>query len=193
MKFRIILALLLAIQTGCISRKHVVPETQRLLPAQTASRADLLAAQGSEDTQERVLKSLLSDDYSKWKNAAIRPTAALIALSERFNLQESWERGLRLRPDLLQAQLNVEKQGYVVKFRKNQLLPQMDLVGDYGLNGSSASVSDSLGCYRQAKQVAKRMPSAGLVKVRNAGHFIWLSPDAKKWQREMFRFIEQVS
>ena len=58
--------------------------------------ADLLAAQGSEDTQERVLKSLLSDDYSKWKNAAIRPTAALIALPERFNLQESWERGLRL-------------------------------------------------------------------------------------------------
>jgi len=33
----------------------------------------------------------------------------------------------------------------VVKFRKNQVLPQMDLVGNYGLNASSTSVSDALG------------------------------------------------
>jgi len=124
----------------------LAPLDEKQAEAQAAaSRADLLAAQGSEDTQERVLKSLLSDDYSKWKNAALQPTAALIALPERFNLQQSWERGLRLRPDLLQAQLNVEKQGYVVKYRKNQLLPQMDLVGDYGLNASSTTVSDALG------------------------------------------------
>jgi len=110
-----------------------------------ASRADLLAAQGTEDTQERVLKSLLSDNYANWKNAAIQPTVALIALPESFNLQESWDRGLRLRPDLLQAQLNVEKQGYVVKYRKNQILPQLDLVGNYGLTASGVSVSDALG------------------------------------------------
>src|SRR5438105_2112774 len=109
-----------------------------------ANRADLLAAIGTEDTQERVLKSLLSDDYSKWKDVAIRPTAVLVAVPEQFNLQESWEKGLHMRPDLLQAELNLEKQGYVIRFQKNQLFPQLDLVGDYGYNASSSRLSDAL-------------------------------------------------
>src|SRR5207249_2335834 len=110
-----------------------------------ASRADLLAAQGTEDTQERVLKSLLSDDYSKWKNVSIQPSAALVAVPESFNLQESWERGMRQRPDLLQQELSLEKQGYVVRFQKNQLFPQLDLVGDYGLSASSTDLAGALG------------------------------------------------
>ena len=110
-----------------------------------ASRADLLAALGTEDTQERVLKSLLSDDYSKWQNVSIQPTEAMVALPQQYNLQESWERGLRWRPDLLQQQLSLEKQGYVVRFQKNQLLPQLDLVGTAGLRGSSPTYSDYFG------------------------------------------------
>ena len=64
MKFRIILALLLAIQTGCISRKHVVPETQRLLPAQTASRADLLQMLERQSNQIQTLQGTLALDAS---------------------------------------------------------------------------------------------------------------------------------
>jgi len=107
-----------------------------------ASKADLLAALGTEDTQERVLKSLLSDDYSKWRNVSIQPTEGMVALPERYNLQESWERGLRLRPDLLQQEISLEKQGYVVRFQRNQLLPQLDLVGSAGVRGSSPSYND---------------------------------------------------
>ena len=113
-----------------------------------ASKADLLAAMGTEDTQERVLKSLLSDDYSKWKDVSIQPTAAMIALPETFNLHESWERGLRSRPDLLQQQVNLEKQGYVVRYQKNQLFPQLDLVGDYGYSASSPTLTGSLDQFR---------------------------------------------
>jgi outer membrane protein len=109
-----------------------------------ASRADLLAAMGTEDTQERVLKSLLSDDYSKWKNVSIQPTEAMIALPEQFNLQESWEHGLRLRPDLQQQQLRLEQQGYVLRFQKNQLFPQLDLVGTAGYKASSSSFTGYL-------------------------------------------------
>jgi len=123
----------------------LAPLDEKQAESQAAgSRADLLAAIGTEDTQERVLKSLLSDDYSKWKNAAIRPTAALVAVPERFNLQESWEKGLRMRPDLLQQGLNLDKQGYVIRFQRNQLFPQLDLVGDYGYNASSSRLGDAL-------------------------------------------------
>ena len=110
-----------------------------------ASKADLLAALGTEDTQERVLKSLLSDDYSKWKNVSIQPTESMVALPQQYNLQESWERGLRLRPDLLQQELSLEKQGYIVRFQKNQLLPQLDLVGTAGVRGSSPTYNDYFG------------------------------------------------
>src|ERR1044071_1790683 len=110
-----------------------------------ASKADLLAAEGTEDTQERVLKSLLSDDYSKWKNVRIQPTEAMVAVPENYNLQESWERGLRLRPDLQQQQLSLEKQGYIVRFQKNQLLPQLDLIGTAGVRGSSQTYNDYFG------------------------------------------------
>ena len=40
------------------------------------------------------------------------------------------------RPDLLQAQLNVEQQGIQLKFDRNQLFPELDLIGSYGFNGS---------------------------------------------------------
>jgi len=60
---------------------------------------------GTEETQQRVLKGLLSDDYSKWENVAIKPAERLSALPEKFNLQESWRKGLAQRPDLLQEKL----------------------------------------------------------------------------------------
>ena len=40
------------------------------------------------------------------------------------------------RPDLLQAKLNVEQQGIQLKYYRNQLFPELDLIGSYGYNGS---------------------------------------------------------
>ena len=124
----------------------LAPLDEKQAEAQVAnSRADLLAAQGTEDTQQRRLKSLLSDNYEDWKNVYIEPTASLFALPQQFNLQESWQRGLAMRPDLLQQRLNVEKQGYVVRYQRNQVYPQLDLVGTYGYNASSDEFSGALG------------------------------------------------
>jgi outer membrane protein TolC len=108
-----------------------------------ASRADLLAAIGTEGTQQRVLKSLLSDEYSNWKNVSVQPVEPLVALPQRFDLQESWSKGMSLRPDLLQQKLALEKQGYTVKFQKNQMFPQLDLVGTAGYNASSTVSFDT--------------------------------------------------
>ncbi len=108
------------------------------------SRADLLAAQITEDTQQRVLKSLLSDNYSKWLNLSIHPTQPLVAVPEQFNLQESWREAFALRPDFLEEKLALEKQGFVVKFQFNQLFPELDLVGTYGYSASSSTPHASL-------------------------------------------------
>ncbi len=107
-----------------------------------ASRADVLAAIGSEGTQQRVLKSLLSDEYSNWKDVSVQPAEALVAVPQTLDLQDGWSRGLSLRPDLLQQKLALEKQGYMVKFQKNQLFPELDLVGTGGYNASSTTSFD---------------------------------------------------
>lgn len=106
-----------------------------------ASRADLLAAQSTRGTLERVLKNLLSDNYNDWAKVTVQPTDALLAIPQSFNLQESWRIGLTQRPDLLQAKLNLEKQGYIVRYQKNQLFPELDLVGSYGYSASAREFS----------------------------------------------------
>jgi outer membrane protein len=108
----------------------------------------LLNALGTEDTQQRVLKAQLSDDYSQWKDVSIKPSLKLVALPERFDLQASWLKGLNQRPDIQQQKISLEKQGYQVRYNKNQLFPQLDLVGGYGFNASAGSVWDAADQYR---------------------------------------------
>ncbi len=125
----------------------LAPLDEKQAEAQAASsRADLLAAEGREDTQQRVLKSLLSDDYTKWANVRIEPTLTMFAVPQHFNLQESWRNGLSMRPDLQQQRINLEKQGQVVRYQKSQLYPQLDLLGTYGYTASDTEFS---GTFRQ--------------------------------------------
>ena len=113
--------------------------------AQAAStEADLLTAQRNLAIQMNALKKLLSDNFAAWASDPLELTGQLTAERQFFNLQESWTKGLTLRPDLLQAKLEVERSGIQVKYDKNQLLPQLDLIGTYGLSGSGVQSGDSL-------------------------------------------------
>ena len=128
----------------------LAPLDEKQAESQVAtSEADLLAALGTRDTQQRVLKNLLSDDYSKWEDVVVKPIETLQAVPQAFNKQDSWQKGLNMRPDLHQAKLSLEKQGYVVRFQRNQLFPQLDLFGTYGFNGSSAEYSGALDQFRR--------------------------------------------
>lgn len=137
----------------------LAPLDSRQAESQAASsRADLLQAQSTRGTLERVLKNLLSDNYGEWANVTVQPTDALLAIPQQFNLQESWRTGLAMRPDLLQAKLNLEKQGYVVRYQKNQMFPQLDLVGSYGYNASATEFS---GAFRQISSADNPFYSVG--------------------------------
>ena len=105
------------------------------------SQANLIAAQSTLDTDQNALKNLLTDDYSKWHETDIQPTAKLEAAQESIDLQDSWSKGLAERPDLLQAKLNVEQQGIQLKYYRNQLFPELDLIGSYGFNGASSGLN----------------------------------------------------
>jgi len=100
------------------------------------SKANLIAAQSLLDTDQNALKNLLTDNYSQWHTTDIQPTETLLAPPQAFDLQDSWTKGMAERPDLLQAKLNVEQWGIQLKYNRNQLLPELDLTGSYGYNGS---------------------------------------------------------
>ena len=61
---RIIIALLLFVQAGCISTKRVVPVELRPLPARTVSRADLLSGLEGKSRQIRTLQATVALDAS---------------------------------------------------------------------------------------------------------------------------------
>lgn len=116
------------------------------------NRASLINAQSTLDTDENTLKNLLTDSYSRWHDVHIQPTAALNAPPQSFDLQNSWNAGLNQRPDLLQAKLNVEQQGIQLKYFRNQLYPELNLIGTYGFNGSGGLSSDYNGTFNQFGQ-----------------------------------------
>lgn len=113
--------------------------------AQAASaRAAVIQAKIQLDTQERVVKALITDRYQEqWADVTLAPVGSLTAPIPVLNLQDSWSKGLTMRPEILQAKLDIERQGIQLKYNYNQLLPQLDVFGSYGYTGSGREFSDA--------------------------------------------------
>jgi len=107
------------------------------------SQASLITAQYTLSLDQNILKNLLTDNYTQWHDVEIEPTVALAAERQLFDVQDSWSKGMNGRPDLVQARLNVEQQGIQLKYYRNQLFPEVDLIGSYGFNGSGSEYRDS--------------------------------------------------
>jgi outer membrane protein TolC len=143
-------ALQLAAQLSDENRKRVevgtlAPLDEKQAESQEAQqRAAVLAAQQVLRADENALKTLLTDDYGALHDVTLQPAASLTATKQVFNLQDSWNRGLTLRPDLLQAKLDLEKAGLQLKYYKNQVYPSLDIYGTYGRAGSSPEYSGAL-------------------------------------------------
>jgi outer membrane protein len=114
------------------------------------SKASLIAAQNTLSIDENALKNVLTDNYAQWHDTLILPTETLTATMQLFNLQDSWNKGMTERPDLLQARLNVAQQGVQLKFDKNQLYPSLDLIGSYGYNGAGGNFGGTFNQFDQA-------------------------------------------
>ena len=130
------------VQVGALA-----PLDEKQAESQVASaRADLVSARQSLASQQNILKSLLTDDYVQLHNIELRPVESLTAPVENFDLQQSWNNGMTLRPDLQQAKLDLERQGIQLKYDRNQLFPELDVFGSYGYGAggvNTVSFSDA--------------------------------------------------
>lgn len=128
------------VQVGALA-----PLDQKQSESQVAtSKAAVLAAQRDYATQQNTLKGLLTDDYLSWHDVLIEPTDVMTPVPEHFDLQDSWKKGMSLRPDLQQSRETVEKQNIVLRYNRNQLFPELDLTGTYGFNGLGTTFPSGL-------------------------------------------------
>lgn len=151
-------ALQLAEQLFTENKKRVevgvlAPLDEKQAESQVAARrADLLTARQARNTQQNVLKNLITDDYARLHDATLQPSEPLTAIAQTFSLQNSWNQGLTQRPDLLRAKLDLERAGIQLKYYKNQVFPQLDLFGTYGQTGSKSEFSGALDDMRDRNQ-----------------------------------------
>lgn len=123
----------------------MAPLDEKEAAAQVArSRADLISAERDLAIAQNSLKSLIVDDFAALEGTLFEPTAQLVAIPETFSKLDSWHKGLTLRPDVLRSQLEMEKQRLQLRFTKNQLFPQLDMLGSFGLTGQDRNLGPSL-------------------------------------------------
>ncbi len=124
----------------------LAPLDEKQAEAEVASRqADLIAAQNSLRNAENSFKTIFNDNFSVWRTKSLELAPSPVAERQLFNVQDSWSQAFANRPDYLQAKLDLEREGFQLKFDKNQLYPQLDVVASYGYNGSGREFSDSFG------------------------------------------------
>lgn len=114
-----------------------------------AAQATLLQSQGILAQNQSSLKGLISDEYTKWQDVLIDPSQELRAIPMAFSRQDSWHKAMTLRPDLQQRRLNLDRQGIVIKFNKNQILPQLDVSGTFGYSAAGMEYRDVFGDFKR--------------------------------------------
>ena len=109
----------------------------------SASQRDLIVAQTNLKIGEAQLKNMLS------KKVDAQLDSAEVVITDRLpepqesdipDLRMALQSALTRRPDLLQAETDVENQNIAVRFTRNALLPQLSTFGLWagsGLNGAS--------------------------------------------------------
>jgi len=92
--------------------------------------------------QDRLIDLVLGPNLTAESKLMIEPTdRPEDYVAYDINVEESTRKGLENRPELAVAQWEIERQEVQLKFAKNQRLPQLDLVGEYGNEGLAGSAN----------------------------------------------------
>jgi outer membrane protein len=120
------------VQVGTMAPIDVFQAQSQLATA----RQNLAAARSTMFTNELALKQYIVAGTSDplW-NVTIDPVDRPVFTPENIDQQAAIRRALSERTDLAIAKKNIEANDTTVKYLKDQLLPQADVVANYGLVG----------------------------------------------------------
>jgi len=114
-------------ELGALSKMEVFTAASEA----AARRRDLIAAQAVFDSREADLKSLLTRDFAKvFQSVRLDPTDSLPdPVANPPRLEDLLSDAVRNRPELRQAEANLENQEVAVRYTKNLLKPTFVLFG----------------------------------------------------------------
>ena len=127
-------------RAGSLSAADVTSARTRVATREEA----ILIAERSVKVAENFLKGLISDDNTTallTRSLAISKPAPLPDHTPNPALE--FAASLERRPDYQQAKLNLRQTEVNRRYRRNQMLPQVNLVGSLGYNGLDNQVSKS--------------------------------------------------
>jgi outer membrane protein TolC len=99
---------------------------------------DLRVAENNKAKVENSLKLLLGLEEDRRLMVTDEPSREL----QKADVENAVKVAFQKRPELHIASLELEQKAYEVKFTKNQRLPSLDIVGEYGFKGLSGSPSN---------------------------------------------------
>lgn len=175
------------IQGGTLT---VLDESQAA--AQLASaEAGLAAADQAVALAAHELRTLLGDDWSDPRKALTELDGALELRPFVLDLDDSWQRAIADRPDLAQLRLEMDRSDLDVRFWRNQLFPNLDVLAGYGRRGASTAqaippVEPSASLTEAWEQVLD-----GAAPSQSIG-FIFSMPLTRRVERSRFRNAREL-
>ena len=112
--------------------------------ADLASREEnvLVARQAMLDN-ENFLKQLVTDEVFRVLQTRVEIANLPDLPNAKADKEKDFPMAFQMRPDYRQALLELQKRQINVVFARNQLLPRLDLVASFGVNGIDTSLADS--------------------------------------------------
>ena len=107
-------------------------------------QSDLVTGRQNLGDNERALKRLLDEDFANSADAMLAPSAKLGIPKVLVNRKDSWGRAFEKRPDYQQQKISLEQQKVTLRYNRNQLFPQLDLSGSYGVTGRSTEAGPAI-------------------------------------------------
>jgi outer membrane protein len=104
----------------------------------------ILTAQQAIGDGEDQLRLLLNLPQGELWKLEIRPVTPPETERVQINLDEAIALGLANRPEVVASALNVDLAKINAAFARNQVLPQLNLIGGYGYAGSDTNLSSAL-------------------------------------------------
>ncbi|MBM4121922.1 MAG: TolC family protein [Nitrospira sp.] len=112
--------------------------------AAVASRVEqvLIAEKAIRDQEDQLRRLLNPSEEELRQDVRLVPVDQPVKTLEPISLQEAIDVAMERRPEILQANRNIETSDLNVKFAKNQLLPNLSFQGTSGLSGLGRDASD---------------------------------------------------
>jgi len=105
----------------------------------------VILAERAIEERETALKRLISQDVSELDGVSLLPVDFPVAQMVVLDKARSIRTALEERPDFLAVKEELDRQHIAVNFTRNQLWPQIDLQGGYGLNARNGAMTNTVG------------------------------------------------